>query len=145
MTPPTLLELYRTWSMMLGMGGGARKRGRPRARWLDDIKAITNCTLNELCGLTRDRDAWREMVMEITRSRPRLDGTRFFFTRSHLARSDTSPTLLVVTPWVQSPIRPAASVHCMHIDIFNKVAVAYKLCMPKIRKNHRFMRMRTQT
>ena len=63
-------------SMMLGMGGGARKRGRPRARWLDDIKAITNCTLNELCGLTRDRDAWRKMVMEITRSRPRLDGTR---------------------------------------------------------------------
>ena len=60
---------------MLGMGGGARKRGRPRARWLDDIKAITNCTLTELCGLTRDRDAWREMVLEITRSRPRLDGT----------------------------------------------------------------------
>ena len=64
-------------SMMLGMGGGARKRGRPRARWLDDIKAITNCTLNELCGLTRDRDAWREMVMEITRSRPQLDRTRY--------------------------------------------------------------------
>ena len=36
---------------MLGMGGGARKRGRPRARWLDDIKAVTNCTLTELCGL----------------------------------------------------------------------------------------------
>ena len=63
-------------SMMLGMGGGARKRGRPRARWLDDIKAITNCTLTELCALTRDRDAWRETVMGITRSRPRLDGTR---------------------------------------------------------------------
>ena len=63
-------------SMMLGMDGGARKIGRPRARWLDDINAITNCTLNELCGLTRDRDAWREMVMEITGSRPRLDGTR---------------------------------------------------------------------
>ena len=44
-------------SMMLGMGGGARKIDRPRARWLDDIKAITNCTLTELCGLTRDRDA----------------------------------------------------------------------------------------
>ena len=63
-------------SMMLGMGGGSRKRGRPRARWLDDIKAETNCTLTELCGLTRDRDAWRKMVMGITRSRPRLDGTR---------------------------------------------------------------------
>ena len=55
-------------SMMLGMGGGARKRDRPRARWLDDIKAITNCTLTELCCLTRDRDAWRKMVMGITRS-----------------------------------------------------------------------------
>ena len=30
-------------SIMLGMGGGSRKRGRPRARWLDDIKAVTNC------------------------------------------------------------------------------------------------------
>ena len=37
----------------------------------------------------------------------------------------TPPTF--VMPWVQSPIRPhhpAASVHCMHIHIFNKVAVA---------------------
>ena len=63
-------------TMMLGMGGGARKRGRPRARWLDDINAITNCTLTELCGLARYRDAWRKMVMGITRSRTRLDGTR---------------------------------------------------------------------
>ena len=63
-------------SMKLGMGGGARKRDRPRALWLDDIKAVTNCTLTELSGLTRDRDAWRKMVMGITRSRTRLDGTR---------------------------------------------------------------------
>ena len=27
---------------MQGMGGGTRKRGRPRARWLNDIKAVTN-------------------------------------------------------------------------------------------------------
>ena len=63
-------------SMMLGMGGGARKRGRPRARWLDYIKAVTNCTLTECCGLTRDRDVWRKMVMGITRIRTRLDGIR---------------------------------------------------------------------
>ena len=63
-------------SMMLGMGVGARKRSIPRARWLDDIKAITNCMLTELFGLTRDRDAWRKMVMGITRNRTRLDGTR---------------------------------------------------------------------
>ena len=66
----------RSSSMMLGMRGGARKRGRPRALWLDDIKAVTNYTLIELCGLTRDRDAWRKMVMGITRSRTRLDGKR---------------------------------------------------------------------
>ena len=55
-------------SMILGMGGGPRKRGGPRARWVDDIKAVTNCTLTELCGLTRDRDAWRKMVIGITKS-----------------------------------------------------------------------------
>ena len=63
-------------SIMLGMGGGARKRGRPRARWLDDIKAVTNCKLAEVCGLTKDRDNLRKMVMGITRSRTRIDGTR---------------------------------------------------------------------
>ena len=66
---------------MLGMGGGTRKKGRPRARWLDDIKAITNCTLTELYGSATDRNAWRKMVMVITRSRTRLmgqgDGTLF--------------------------------------------------------------------
>ena len=54
---------------MLGMGGGTRKRGRPRARRLDDINAITNsyCTLAELCGSAKDRDAWRKMIMAITK------------------------------------------------------------------------------
>ena len=68
--------LYLETSIMLGMGGGTRKRGRPRARWLDDIKAITNSTLAELCDSARDRDAWKKMIMAITRSRTRLDGTR---------------------------------------------------------------------
>ena len=63
-------------SIMMGMGGGTRKRGRQRARWLDDIKAVTKCILAELCGSARDRDAWRKMIMTITRSRTRLDGTR---------------------------------------------------------------------
>ena len=53
---------------MLGMGGGARKRGRPRARWLDYIKTITNCTPNELCGLTRGRWSWKspEVGLDLT-------------------------------------------------------------------------------
>ena len=31
---------------MLGMGGGTRKRGRPRAHWLDDSKAVTKLKLH---------------------------------------------------------------------------------------------------
>ena len=56
-------------SIMLGMGGGTRKRGRPRARWLDDIKAVTKCTFTELCGSASDRSAWRKMIMVITSGR----------------------------------------------------------------------------
>ena len=70
---------------------------------------------------------------------------------SHLARSDTPDITwvvsrlacsdtpnIVVMPWVQSPIRPSCisepHFYCMHIHIFNKVAVALKVWMPKLRK-----------
>ena len=53
---------------MLEMGGVTRKRGRPRVRWLDDIKDITNCIVTELCGSASDRNAWRKLVMIINRS-----------------------------------------------------------------------------
>ena len=62
-------------SIMLGMGGGTRKRGIPRTRWLDDIKAVTKRTLTELCGSARDREVWRKIIMAISRSRTRLDRT----------------------------------------------------------------------
>ena len=63
-------------STMTGMGNGSRKRGRPCARWLDDVKYITELSLGGLCTAVRNRDAWREKIMVITRSRTRLDGTR---------------------------------------------------------------------
>ena len=50
-------------SIMLGMGGRTGNIGRPLARWLDDIMAVLNCALTELCCLTRDRDSWRKMIM----------------------------------------------------------------------------------
>ena len=59
-------------SIMLGIGGGTRKRGRPRHL---AVNAVTNCTLTELCGSAKDRDAWRKTIIAITRSRTRLDGT----------------------------------------------------------------------
>ena len=61
---------------MLGMGGGTRERGRPRARWLDDITAVTNCIVTELCGSTSDRNGRRKKTRLVTRSWMRLNGTR---------------------------------------------------------------------
>ena len=34
-------------SIMLGMCGGTRKRGRPRARWLEGVKAVTTKCVEE--------------------------------------------------------------------------------------------------
>ena len=86
---------------------------------------------------------------------------------SHLARSDTPnitwvvPGLqwhlnIVVTPWVHPPTNRKAP-HAWTVVSWapqvlsacapgvEKVAVSSKLWLPKIRKNHRFMRMRTRT
>uniref|UniRef100_A0A803TRD7 Reverse transcriptase domain-containing protein n=1 Tax=Anolis carolinensis TaxID=28377 RepID=A0A803TRD7_ANOCA len=58
--------------VMLGKMEGKRKRGRPRARWMDGIREMTGLTLKELGEATADRDLWRGMVHEITNSRKRL-------------------------------------------------------------------------
>ncbi|GFS18662.1 endonuclease-reverse transcriptase [Elysia marginata] len=63
-------------SIMLGMGEGGRKRGRPCMRWKDDIKTVTGLTLPELVRAVKNRYYWRQLITTITRSRPRLDGTR---------------------------------------------------------------------
>jgi len=33
---------------MLGMGGGGRKRGRPRSRWIDEIAADTGMSVYQM-------------------------------------------------------------------------------------------------
>ena len=61
---------------MLGMGGGKRKQGRPRSRWIDEILQSTGMGLQGLKDITRDRGAWRAFSWQVARSRSRLDGTR---------------------------------------------------------------------
>ena len=41
-------------SIMLGMDGRRRNGCRPRARWLDASRCITECARNDLCGSARD-------------------------------------------------------------------------------------------
>uniref|UniRef100_A0A803TEG4 Reverse transcriptase domain-containing protein n=1 Tax=Anolis carolinensis TaxID=28377 RepID=A0A803TEG4_ANOCA len=52
--------------MMLGKMEGKRKRGRPRARWMDGILEVTGLTLKELGAATADRELWCGLVHEVT-------------------------------------------------------------------------------
>ena len=63
-------------SVMVGMGEGARGRGRPRARWMDEVTQTTSLSLAELGRAVEDRTGWRRCVMEVTRGRPRPDSTQ---------------------------------------------------------------------
>jgi len=39
---------------------GARRRGRPRTAWMDNIKTWTGLPVEESIRMTEDRDKWRK-------------------------------------------------------------------------------------
>ena len=59
-------------TLMLGKIEGKRRRGRPRARWLDSVSEATGMNLGKLWETVEDRKAWRAVVHEVTKSRTRL-------------------------------------------------------------------------
>ena len=63
-------------AIMLGLSSGSRGRGRPRTRWIDEIKATTGLTLSSLREKTKHRHEWRKFILEVTKGRNRPDGTR---------------------------------------------------------------------
>ena len=63
--------------VMLGRMNGARKRGRPRQRWLDTLKGYANgATISNMRRDARDRAGWSGATTAVARGRMRLDGTR---------------------------------------------------------------------
>ena len=57
--------------IMQGTMPGARRRGRPRTAWMDNIKTWTGLSVEESIVMTEDRDMWRKYVHGV--ANPRIE------------------------------------------------------------------------
>ena len=55
-------------TLMLAGIGGRRRRGQQRMRWLDGITNLTDMSLGGRRELLMDREAWRAVIHEVTKS-----------------------------------------------------------------------------
>jgi len=55
--------------IMQGTMPGARRRGRPRTAWMDNIKTGTGLPVEQSIRMTEDRDKWRKHVHGVANRR----------------------------------------------------------------------------
>ena len=58
-------------ALIQGTMPGARRRGRPRTAWMDNIKTWTGLSVEESVRMTEDRDKWRKYVHSV--ANPRIE------------------------------------------------------------------------
>jgi len=55
--------------IMQGTMPGARRRGRPRTAWMNNIKTWTGLPVEESVRMSEDRDKWRKYVYGVAKPR----------------------------------------------------------------------------
>jgi len=58
-----------TVAVVQGTMPGARRRGRPRTAWMNNIKTWTGLSAEESVRMTEDRDKWRKYVRGVANRR----------------------------------------------------------------------------